>query len=63
MSRRKGLSGVAKGPTIVDATGPDGINRKTANRMVDPKGYFNKSKSFYEADFRSYLALVEKERR
>ena len=56
------MSGVAKGPTIVDASGPKGINRKTANRMVDPKGYF-KSKSFYEADFRSYLALVEKERR
>ena len=38
------LSG--KAPTIVSAsTEPDGgINRKTANRMVDPKGYFQKNK-------------------
>lgn len=56
-----------KAPTIVSAsTEPDGgINRKTANKMVDPKGYFQKNKnqnfggkgSFYE-----HLKAVEKER-
>lgn len=27
-------------PTITSASGPNGINRKAADRMLDPKGYF-----------------------
>jgi hypothetical protein len=28
-------------PTIGSASGPNGINRKTADRILDPKGYFH----------------------
>jgi hypothetical protein len=32
-------------PTIKSATGPHGqINRKTSDRIVDPRGYFAKNK-------------------
>jgi hypothetical protein len=34
-----------KAPTIASATGRGGqINRKTADRILDPKGYFEKNK-------------------
>ena len=32
-------------PTIKSATGPGGqINRKTSDRIIDPRGYFAKNK-------------------
>lgn len=32
-------------PTIKSATGPHGqINRKTSDRIIDPRGYFAKNK-------------------
>jgi hypothetical protein len=51
------LSGIAKGPTIADATEASGhINRATANKMVDPRGYF-KSKSFYGKSVKEFSFL------
>lgn len=64
------LAGIAKGPTIVSATERSGnVNRKTADRILDPKGYFekNKQKNFHgksvnevQHGLREYLAMVEK---
>lgn len=56
-----------KPPTIVSSsTGKGGgINRKKANKMVDPKGWFKGSKSYYlnhqaeSKSLKAYLALVE----
>jgi hypothetical protein len=39
------IAEILQAPTIRSATGKDGmINRVTANRMVDPRGYFARNK-------------------
>jgi hypothetical protein len=36
---------ILRAPTIASATGREGkINRNTADRMVDPRGYFARNK-------------------
>lgn len=63
------LAGMAKPPTIVSSSTEKngGINRKKANKMVDPKGWFKGSSSYYlnhqkeSKSLRDYLALVEAE--
>lgn len=63
------LAGMAKPPTIVSSsTGKGGaIDRKKANRMVDPKGWFKGSSSYYlnhqkeSKSLKDYLALIEAE--
>jgi len=37
-----------KPPTIVSSTTAKGIDRKKANRMVDPKGYFHPKMPTYK---------------
>ena len=59
------LAGVAKGPTIADATERSGnINRTTSDRIIDPRGYFAKNKrkihKVHEDGVRRYLQVVEK---
>ena len=58
------LAGVAKGPTIASATERSGnINRTTADRIIDPRGYFAKNKrknrKVREDSVRHYLQVVE----
>jgi hypothetical protein len=52
-------SSPGKNVTIAAATKPGGmIDRKKADRILDPHGYFEKNKR----QIREYLAQVEKER-
>lgn len=59
------LAGIAKGPTIADATERSGnINRTTSDRIIDPRGYFAKNKrqlhkKVREDSLHRYLADVE----
>ena len=56
-----------KFPTIMSATMKNGeINRKIADKMIDPKGYFQQNKNKYfnghtinEISFRQILKIVE----
>lgn len=67
ISRILELAGIHQGPTIASASTAKngGINRRTANRMVDPRGYFqkNKNKNFHgKGSFYEVLSKVETER-
>ena len=54
------MPSAGKNVTIAAATKPGGnIDRKKADRMLDPHGYFEKNKH----QLREYLAQVERERR
>lgn len=60
------LAGVKHVPTIRSATEPSGnINRRTADRIIDPRGYFaqNKRKLGKRSMFREVLQQVIDERR
>jgi hypothetical protein len=60
MARKTPSAG--KNVTIADATGRGGmIDRKKANRMLDPHDYFGKNKR--KNGLREYLRRVELERR
>lgn len=66
------LAGVKeeKPPTIVSSSTAKngGIDRKKANRMVDPKGWFKGSSSYYlnhtkeSVSIRDYLTIIESEK-
>jgi hypothetical protein len=45
INTRMRIMEILRAPTIASATGRDGkINRNTADRMVDPRGYFARNK-------------------
>lgn len=48
-------------PTIKDATSAKGINRKTANRILDPHGYFKPKMPFRESAYEDELRNIDQQ--